>query len=69
MGAATTGGRNIWFSPTQKPLTPAHEFGHIFGLRHPSPADLPLSRSIMSGNPGRSVQYEDIRTLIDTYQD
>ncbi|MBS0400819.1 MAG: hypothetical protein JSR95_19325, partial [Proteobacteria bacterium] len=32
MGEAETGGRRIWYSPTQMPTVPDHEFGHILGL-------------------------------------
>ena len=62
-GMAQRGGRVHLLASGRRFDTAGHEFGHSFGLGHQPP----MTRSIMSTHYDRSVQYEDIRRLVEVY--
>jgi hypothetical protein len=65
LGAASAGGNKIWHSSNQRPTTPTHEFGHIFGFAANRGNG---TGSIMGGDRNRAVNQRDFDLLWDAYK-
>jgi hypothetical protein len=64
VGAADRGGRMMYYGASQRPDTPVHEMGHIFGLGHQANS----AHSIMSYDAGeRWLKPEDIMRVYNAY--